>query len=43
MLKFLYVSSQGEEEDDVKALGPPGDGGGKWPSKVWGMGNGDSE
>ena len=38
MLKFLYVSSQGEEEDDGEALSLPRGGGGKWLLRAQDMG-----
>ena len=41
MLKFLYVSSQGEEEDDTEE--PPRCGGGKLQLKAWDGEDGNSE
>ena len=43
MLKFLYVCSQGEEEEDGEALHPPEGGGDRLQLRVLGREGGSSE
>ena len=43
MLKFLYISSQGEEEEDGKAPCPPKGGGDRLQLRVLGREGGNSE